>query len=37
VKVFIDRVFPLEAAADAERYLQQGHVMGKVVLKVSED
>ena len=34
VKVFVDRVFPLEAAADAERYLQQGHVTGKVVLKV---
>ncbi len=30
----IDRVFPLEAAADAYRYLETGRARGKVVLKV---
>lgn len=28
----VDKVFPLEAAADAHRYLQAGHTHGKVVL-----
>jgi NADPH:quinone reductase-like Zn-dependent oxidoreductase len=36
VKVTLDRVFPLEQAADAERHLQNDHVQGKVVLKVAE-
>ncbi|HZQ32022.1 MAG TPA: NADP-dependent oxidoreductase [Mycobacterium sp.] len=32
LKVFVDKKFPLEKAADAHRYLQQGHAHGKVVL-----
>ena len=32
LKVFVDKVFPLDKAADAHRYLQQGHAHGKVVL-----
>lgn len=34
LKAVIDRVFPLEEAADAHRYLEQGKQFGKVVLKV---
>lgn len=30
--VVVDRVFPLDAAADAHRYLRSGHAHGKVVL-----
>jgi len=32
----IDRTYPLEQAAEAIRYLEQGHVAGKVVLTVAE-
>jgi NADPH:quinone reductase-like Zn-dependent oxidoreductase len=32
LKVPVDKVFPLEQAADAHRYLQTGHARGKVVL-----
>ncbi|WP_197383270.1 NADP-dependent oxidoreductase [Mycolicibacterium mengxianglii] len=32
LKVAVDKVFPLEQAADAHRYLQSGHARGKVVL-----
>lgn len=32
LKVSVDRMFPLEQAADAHRYLQTGHARGKVVL-----
>lgn len=32
LKVSVDRVFPLEQAAEAHRYLQTGHARGKVVL-----
>jgi NADPH:quinone reductase-like Zn-dependent oxidoreductase len=32
LKVSVDKVFPLEEAADAHRYLQAGHARGKVVL-----
>ena len=32
LKVSVDKVFPLEEAADAHRYLQAGHTRGKVVL-----
>lgn len=35
VRVEVDRVFPLRAAADAERTLEQEHVRGKLVLKVA--
>jgi len=37
VKVTVDKVFPLEQAADAEVHLQKDHVQGKVVLKVAQD
>jgi NADPH:quinone reductase-like Zn-dependent oxidoreductase len=33
----IDRTYPLEQAADAIRYLEQGHAAGKVVLTVSAE
>jgi NADPH:quinone reductase-like Zn-dependent oxidoreductase len=32
LKVSVDKVFPLEEAAEAHRYLQAGHARGKVVL-----
>jgi NADPH:quinone reductase-like Zn-dependent oxidoreductase len=32
----IDRTYPLEQAADAIRYLERGHVAGKLVLTVTE-
>ena len=32
LKVLVDRVFPLEEAAEAHRYLQAGHARGKVVV-----
>jgi NADPH:quinone reductase-like Zn-dependent oxidoreductase len=35
VKPVVDRVYPLDAIAEAERYLEEGHVRGKVVLRVS--
>jgi NADPH:quinone reductase-like Zn-dependent oxidoreductase len=35
VEVTIDRVYPLDDVAEAERHLQDDHVVGKVVLKVS--
>jgi NADPH:quinone reductase-like Zn-dependent oxidoreductase len=36
VKVFVDQVFDLEAAADAHRAIEAGHTRGKLVLKVSD-
>lgn len=33
----IDRTYPLDQAADAIRYLAQGHAAGKVVLSVRPD
>ncbi|MCT7373699.1 NADP-dependent oxidoreductase [Chelativorans salis] len=35
VRVEVDKVFPLQEAANAERTLEQEHVRGKVVLKVA--
>ncbi|WP_245273639.1 NADP-dependent oxidoreductase [Mesorhizobium sp. WSM3224] len=35
VRVEVGKVFPLRQAADAERALEEGHVRGKVVLKVA--
>jgi NADPH:quinone reductase-like Zn-dependent oxidoreductase len=35
LQVVIDREFPLSAAADAHRYLEQGHARGKVILRVA--
>jgi len=32
----IDKTYPLEQAADAMRYLEAGHVRGKVVISVGE-
>ncbi|GAA3643293.1 NADP-dependent oxidoreductase [Microbacterium awajiense] len=37
VQVYIDKVFDLDAAADAHAELEQGHTRGKVVLRVSDD
>jgi putative PIG3 family NAD(P)H quinone oxidoreductase len=34
VKVLVDRVFPLDQAADAHRYLESGAHIGKVILSV---
>jgi NADPH:quinone reductase-like Zn-dependent oxidoreductase len=34
LKPVVDRVFPLHAAAEAHRYLEQGKQFGKVVLRV---
>lgn len=34
MKPTIDRVFPLENAKEAHEYLEQGHVRGKVILRV---
>ena len=36
VKVYVDQVFPLAAAADAHTALETGHTRGKIVLTVSE-
>ena len=36
VKVLVDRVFPLEQAAEAHRYLEAGEHIGKVILKTVE-
>lgn len=34
LKVIVDRVFPLEAATEAHRYLEQSEHIGKVILKL---
>ncbi len=34
VKVYMDRIFPLEEAGEALSYLQKGHPRGKVVLEI---
>ncbi len=36
VRVFVDRVFDLEGAAEAHRSIEAGHTRGKLVLKVAE-
>ncbi|HSX45932.1 MAG TPA: NADP-dependent oxidoreductase [Candidatus Saccharimonadia bacterium] len=36
IKVNIDKVFPLEQAAEALEYLKTGHPRGKVVLKIKD-
>ena len=36
VRVFVDRVFDLEDAAEAHRAIEGGHTRGKLVLKVAE-
>jgi NADPH:quinone reductase-like Zn-dependent oxidoreductase len=35
LKTVIDRVFPLQEAADAHRYLESAKQFGKVVLRVN--
>ena len=34
VKVLVDRVFPLDHAADAHRYLESGEHIGKLILSL---
>ena len=36
VRVYVDRVLPLEAVADAHRLIESGHTRGKIVLTVTE-
>ena len=36
VRVFVDQVFEMDAAADAHRAVETGHTRGKIVLKVSD-
>ncbi len=36
VRVYVDKVFELEQAADAHREIAEGHTRGKIVLKVCE-
>lgn len=35
IKPVIDKVFSIDQAAEAERYLQEGKQFGKVLLKIS--
>lgn len=37
IQVYVDRVFPLDDAAEAHRALERGHTRGKIVLSVGED
>jgi NADPH:quinone reductase-like Zn-dependent oxidoreductase len=37
VKPVIDRCYPLNQAADAIRYLEEGHAQGKVVITVTQN
>ncbi|WP_460774467.1 NADP-dependent oxidoreductase [Microbacterium sp. GXF7504] len=37
IQVFVDEVFPLDAAADAHVAIERGRTRGKIVLQVSED
>lgn len=34
LKIFVDKIFPLEQAAEAQAYLESGNHRGKVVLKI---
>jgi len=36
VRVYVDRVFDLEEAAEAHRAIESGHTRGKIVLRVSD-
>jgi NADPH:quinone reductase-like Zn-dependent oxidoreductase len=35
IKPILDRTFPLEAAAEAISYVESGHAVGKVVIRVA--
>jgi NADPH:quinone reductase-like Zn-dependent oxidoreductase len=37
VKPIISKILPLEAAEEAHRLSEQGHVRGKIVLRVREE
>jgi NADPH:quinone reductase-like Zn-dependent oxidoreductase len=37
LKPIIDRTYPLEEAAEAVRYVEQGHAVGKVLISIDED
>ncbi|MCR2791964.1 NADP-dependent oxidoreductase [Microbacterium sp. zg.Y625] len=37
IRVYLDRVFDLEEAAEAHRELERGHTRGKSVLRISDD
>lgn len=37
IQVYVDKVFPLDKAADAHAQLEDGHTRGKIVLRVSDD
>ena len=36
IQPVLDRIFPWEAAAEAIAYVQSGHAVGKVVIRVND-
>ena len=36
IKPILDRTFPLQAGAEAISYVESGHAVGKVVIRVGE-
>jgi len=36
IKPIIDKIFPLSELADAHRFYENGHLKGKVVIKVQD-
>jgi NADPH:quinone reductase-like Zn-dependent oxidoreductase len=37
IKTIIDRTYPLEQAAEAHKYYEEGHAQGKVVITVEHN